>query len=338
MTEVPSVSLSSTVDTGLPIQDYIVRVLQQDNTIVRMRQTAKPSHSDRSRPNGLRTFGRLPLRRRLSIRWWSSCAHVFTSGFRVCHRAMTTFWSAARDKNGDYAAKFTVLGSKRSDDGSESLLLTLVDADESFDGMRSARRRRPPLRCPFRIVAKMSAFVRIHASYIYSVQPMTCEAKFPRLETLNGCMTVPPTLSAPWIVKREERRTRPAVSAASRAAHAVAEPPAKAAPEPVDKTDAIPSESTRHPSDTAAVTHPSGKRMKLVKVTRTFTENGYQMTETVNELVPCDETDVPSSPRSDAPASVGASRSTLSTPAKKAETAKPTTGKQSSMMSFFQKK
>ena len=30
-------------------------------------------------------------------------------------------------------------------------------------------------------------------------------------------------------------------------------------------------------------------KKKMIKTTRTFMQNGYQMTETVNELVPCDD-------------------------------------------------
>ena len=34
---------------------------------------------------------------------------------------------------------------------------------------------------------------------------------------------------------------------------------------------------------------PPIKKMKMIKKTRNFVENGYQMTEVVNELVPCDD-------------------------------------------------
>ena len=68
---------------------------------------------------------------------------------------------------------------------------------------------------------------------------------------------------------------------------------------------------------------PPGKKMKMIKSTRTFMQNGYQMTETVNELVPCDDDDVDME-------SV--------TSAKTAAAAPPVKAKQSSMMSFFKKK
>lgn len=67
---------------------------------------------------------------------------------------------------------------------------------------------------------------------------------------------------------------------------------------------------------------PPGKKMKMIKTTRTFMQNGYQMTETVNELVPCDDDE---------------DVEMESAPAAKPAAA-PVKAKQSSMMSFFKKK
>lgn len=70
---------------------------------------------------------------------------------------------------------------------------------------------------------------------------------------------------------------------------------------------------------------PPGKKMKMIKTTRTFMQNGYQMTETVNELVPCDDNDVEME------------HTPVEQPAV-STTAAPAKAKQSSMMSFFKKK
>lgn len=72
-----------------------------------------------------------------------------------------------------------------------------------------------------------------------------------------------------------------------------------------------------------------GKRMKMVKTTRTFTENGYQMTEIVNEMVPCEDNDP------DAVSEEISSGKDLTASKTKAAAAAP--GKQSNLMSFFKK-
>lgn len=82
-----------------------------------------------------------------------------------------------------------------------------------------------------------------------------------------------------------------------------------------------------------APTSTGGKRMKMVKVVRTFTENGYQMTETVNEMVPCDDDDPDALPlNGETEAKKAAPATTTST-----TSAKPAAPKQSNLMSFFKK-
>lgn len=81
----------------------------------------------------------------------------------------------------------------------------------------------------------------------------------------------------------------------------------------------------------------AAKKMKMVKTTRTFMENGYQMTEVVNELVPCNDNDkdedVKMSNDTNVPVpSKATETSNVSAPAVN----KPP--KQSSMMNFFKKK
>lgn len=68
---------------------------------------------------------------------------------------------------------------------------------------------------------------------------------------------------------------------------------------------------------------PPGKRMKMIKKTRTFMENGYQMTEVINELVECEE---------------GEEVEIVAPVVPVAPSATATKPKQSSMMSFFKKK
>jgi hypothetical protein len=85
--------------------------------------------------------------------------------------------------------------------------------------------------------------------------------------------------------------------------------------------------------NTIAQSTCAGKRMKMIKVTRTFTENGYQMTETVNEMVPCDDDD------SEALISDLTATATGRTSANGKTTAPSAAAppKQSNLMSFFKK-
>lgn len=85
------------------------------------------------------------------------------------------------------------------------------------------------------------------------------------------------------------------------------------------------SQSQAQPADSfESQSQPPEKKMKTVPTVRTFMHNGYQMTEVVNELVPCygdKEED-----------------STNITAAVKPAAAPPAKSKQSSMMNFFKKK
>ena len=69
---------------------------------------------------------------------------------------------------------------------------------------------------------------------------------------------------------------------------------------------------------------PPNKKMKLVKKTRTFMQNGYEMVEHYNEMVPCEEEE------DELSETVSVKQSAAAPP--------QTKSKQSSMMSFFKKK
>ena len=88
-----------------------------------------------------------------------------------------------------------------------------------------------------------------------------------------------------------------------------------------------PNETPTVPNESGDAAPPPGKKMKMVKSTRTFMQNGYQMSETVNELVPCDDTDVDMESNNALPAQQPV-----------VVAAAPAKAKQSSMMSFFKKK
>ncbi len=84
-------------------------------------------------------------------------------------------------------------------------------------------------------------------------------------------------------------------------------------------------------ASSSIVQGPPTKKMKMVKKTRTFVENGYQMTEVVNELVPCDDENDP-----EAEVVKAAAVKPEVTPSSAATINKPK--QQSSMMNFFNKK
>lgn len=125
--------------------------------------------------------------------------------------------------------------------------------------------------------------------------------KFPKIET---CDEVALKISEQKLISEEEEESikEDEITSSSKQA-----PPVQ----PQSKTDSQPPE----------------KKMKMVPTVRTFMHNGYQMTEVVNEHVPCDGAEDTSS----------ANSTTTSKPTPDVSSV-PAKSKQSSMMNFFKKK
>ena len=161
------------------------------------------------------------------------------------------------------------------------------------------------------------------AHQIYALHKAPLRDRQSQLGMMNVPIILPPSLKSEYI-------KAPPVSA-------TAISPSAEPVEDVEMTDSQPALKAESVKATTAVPEPTttahqsapGKRMKMVKVTRTFTENGYQMTETVNEMVPCEEDDSEALPAE--------SNSTTAASSVKPKAAAPTAAKQSNLMSFFKK-
>lgn len=160
---------------------------------------------------------------------------------------------------------------------------------------------------------------------IYAIHAVPLRDKPVQLGMINvPIFDLPGEIEAPWI--NSENFPKIQSSEESKLA-AMTKESLEITEEPTNEDEA--KSDDRHTASSIAESEsvdapPPGKKMKMVKTTRSFMQNGYQMTETVNELVPCDDNDVGMEPVMEQPAA--------------AATAAPAKAKQSSMMSFFKKK
>lgn len=177
---------------------------------------------------------------------------------------------------------------------------------------------------------------------IYAVHKAPLKDRVSQLGMMNVPIVLPPSLTA-------EHINAPKVGASSvfSTKPTEGEDAIKADVSDVEMTDdSLPTQTKKSCAATAAapIATSNGKRMKMVKVTRTFMENGYQMTETVNEMVPCDDDDPEAIPLEDGngnikknDTSVSASKPTTSAADNAKLKPSTTSGKQSNLMSFFKK-
>ena len=242
------------------------------------------------------------------------CQCVLAS-FNACleySSAMLDYWVKV-GKPAGYRATFIVCGEERCEPSTMGLRFELIDYhnDEDFEQQLS------------------TLFTRVLSQDIYSIQLTPLKDKIVQLGMINGPILIKPAIDAPWI-HAEDDRSKPAFSLSP--AEPVNCPMQVDAPQeavaPAAETNAnvkAPSafqaaECAAEPaSKAAAADEPIPKKMKMVKVPRTFMENGYQMTEMVNELVPCDEGEVAEDPKPN-------------------PGPKTTTAKQGTLLNFFKKK
>jgi len=165
-------------------------------------------------------------------------------------------------------------------------------------------------------------------SQIYAIHKAPLKDRPTQLGMMNVPIVLPPSLQS-------ENIKAPPVTASMSSTKAddedVEMKDAEDAPKASIDTASSTTPSTTNAIKTGPVSTSTGKRMKMVKVTRTFMENGYQMTETVNEMVPCDDDDPDAIPLDGASSAKAPSTTTAS------KASAPTAAKQSNLMSFFKK-
>jgi hypothetical protein len=189
---------------------------------------------------------------------------------------------------------------------------------------------------------KTSKFGAILSEQIYSVQAVPLFDRDSQLAALNVPIILEPTIRAPWIMRREEggaaftleqpmsvdsELPKTEMAAEEAEPSRTLEPP-----EPPETLETLTTASATG-SATGSIGEPVPKRMKLVKVPRVYVENGYQMTEIVNELVPCDDND-PEAELLNPQNSPSVTKGTAKPTSAKATTS---TSKQGNLLSFFKK-
>lgn len=161
---------------------------------------------------------------------------------------------------------------------------------------------------------------KIISSEIYAIHAVQLKDKPVQLGMINvPIYDLPGEIVAPWI----DSEAFPAIQSSDEVKlAAMTKESLEISEEPKKDEASFVNRPIESQSSESVDAPPPGKKMKMIKTTRTFMQNGYQMTETVNELVPCDDNE---------------DVEMESAPAAKPAAA-PVKAKQSSMMSFFKKK
>ena len=176
----------------------------------------------------------------------------------------------------------------------------------------------------------VSGVIESSSAQLYALHKAPIELeKDVKLAMMNVPIILPPSLKAPHIEAGEFKATvvaKPSDDIEMEDSSVPASASESALMNSIKTTASAINNTT---SASAPTTNTGAKRMKMVKVVRTFTENGYQMTETVNEMVPCDDDDPYALPL--------AGESDKKKAAPTTSTAKPAAPKQSNLMNFFKK-